>query len=71
MRRVEYLEDESIYRELVDILRIANSAVNNAKSENRKLLIPEVFSIGGRLYYLLLNGEITSERPMILQKITG
>jgi hypothetical protein len=63
-----YLKNETIYRELADILRIANTAFGKAKEENRENHIPEVFWIGGKFYYLLLTGEITSIRPKILEK---
>lgn len=67
MKEVEKLKDKSIYIEMRDIIRIGNKAIMNAKAENKRLGIPEVFSKNGILYYLLPNGEITKERPQILQ----
>ena len=47
------------------MFRIANKAIMRAKADNKNHGIPEVFSKNGVLYYVLLNGEITKERPAI------
>ena len=65
MKEVAKLADESLYIEARDILKIANQAVKKAKEDNKNHGIPEVFSKNGVLYYVLLNGEITKERPAI------
>ncbi len=52
-----------IYREHVEFTRIGNDAVQAAREENRKLGIPNVFSVNGRLCWELPNGEITFEDP--------
>ena len=53
---------------LIDLLGLAPSccdepAVRAAREENRRLGIPNVFSLNGRLCWELPNGEITFEDP--------
>ncbi len=52
-----------IYQHALDFLRIGNEAVQQAREENRKLGIPSVFALNGRLCWELPNGEITFEDP--------
>jgi hypothetical protein len=59
---------EAFIRETLEIERIANQAVMQAKAENKRLGIPEFFSKNGVIYYVLENGELTTERPAILNK---
>lgn len=66
MKLIEEHKDKSIYSKLANILRIANTAVTEAKEENRKQSIPETFWKGGKLYYLLITGELTVNRPKIM-----
>ena len=68
MKRVNRLSNKQIYVDSAIILSIANQAVQHAKEENRRLGIPEVFSKNGKLYYVLLNGELTSEPPEIFKR---
>ena len=42
-----------------EIERIGNLAVHAAQEENRRLGIPNVYSINGILYYELPNGELS------------
>lgn len=59
---------EAFLREKNEIKRIANQAVMQAKAENKRFGIPEFFSKNGVIYYVLENGELTTERPTILNK---
>ena len=68
MKRVKRLNDEKLYVELTNIIRIGNSAIKQAKEENRSFGIPETFWKGGRVYYVLENGEITLIRPEIMKQ---
>lgn len=68
MKRVKKIQERELYQELIEIIRIGNEAIMLAKDENKKLGIPEVFIKKGQLYFELLNGEITKERPEILKK---
>jgi len=68
MKKVDKFKDSDIYIELANILRIANKAVMKAKEENKKLGIPDTFWKNGKVYYVLGNGEITSEPPAIMRK---
>ncbi|MCQ2914899.1 MAG: hypothetical protein MJ247_06875 [Alphaproteobacteria bacterium] len=47
---------------LVKMTQIANNAVHNAQEENRRLGIPNVYSINGKLVYEY-EGEISSTPP--------
>lgn len=51
MKRVKKLRDESIYIEVAEMLRIANEAIAEARTENRRLGLKEVYSEDGNLYY--------------------
>jgi hypothetical protein len=46
-----------------EFVRIGNRAVRAAQEENRRLGIPNVYSINGILYYELPNGELSREDP--------
>ena len=69
MKEVNRIKDQSLYIELADIVRIANKAVKKAKEENIELGIPDTFWKNGKLYYGLINGEITLTPPKIVIKI--
>lgn len=45
------------------LFRIGQRAVKAAQEENRRLGIPNVYSINGILYYELPNGELSREDP--------
>ena len=45
------------YEKIQELIRIGNRAVRAAQEENRRLGIPNVYSINGILYYELPNGE--------------
>jgi hypothetical protein len=61
-------QSEDFLKEKQEIERIANQAVMQAKAENKRLGILEFFSKNGVIYYVLENGELTTERPAILSK---
>ena len=68
MKEVNKINDPKLYLELRDIMKIANEAVKKAKDENKQFGIPEYFWKNGKIYYLLDNGEITTETPEILKR---
>lgn len=68
MKEVKKLNNDKLYIELVNIIRIANKAVKNAKEENEKFGIPDTFWKSGNLYYVLSTGEITTNPPEIMRK---
>ena len=45
--------DPEIYQHALEFLRIGNEAVGKAREENRKLGIPNVFAVDGRLCWEL------------------
>ena len=51
------------YQRIQELMRIGSRAVHEAQDENRRLGIPNVYSINGILYYELPNGELSREDP--------
>ena len=66
-KKVDNLNNDKLYAEVADIIRIANKAVKAAKAENKRLGIPDTFVKNGKVYYILPNGKITSKRPKIMK----
>jgi len=56
------ISDEAL-RKAEQFDRIGNRGVRKAQEENRRLGIPNVYSINGILYYELPNGELSREDP--------
>jgi len=67
MKEIGKLNSDTFYTELANILRIANAAVDKALQENRELGIPEIYVLGGKLHYVLPNGEVTTKMPPIME----
>ena len=53
-----------ILAKLDEILRIGRRAVRKAQEDNRRLGIPNVYSINGFLYYELPSGELSRTDPL-------
>jgi hypothetical protein len=53
------------YQKVQETMRIANRAVRRAQEENRRLGIPNTYSINGILYYELPNGELSRHDPYV------
>ena len=51
------------YQKADEAIRIFRTAVRKAQEENRRLGIANVYSINGRLYYELPNGELSLTPP--------
>jgi len=51
------------YEKVQELIRIASRAARAAQEENRRLGIPNVYSINGILYYELSNGELSLTDP--------
>ena len=68
MEKADKLSDAQFYKEVREIIRIANEAVAKAKAENKRFGIPEFFSRNGKIYFILESGEITTEKPDIYNK---
>ncbi len=49
--------------ELTEIERTGNRAVRKAQAENRRLGVPNVYSINGMIHYELPSGELTTQDP--------
>lgn len=55
--------DSEFYERSADLRRIGNRAVREAQAESRRLGFANVFSRGGRIYFELPSGEITTRNP--------
>jgi len=53
--RIERVE---IYKEALQILRIANRAVRDAQMESRRLNVPNVYSRNKKIYYDLPDRQV-------------
>jgi len=51
------------YAAIDELVRQASIAVNDAQNESRRLGIPNVYSINGRLYYETPTGELSASDP--------
>ncbi len=67
MKEVNSIKNKNWYFETNKMLKIANTAVQQAKAENKAMGIPEAFCKNGKVFYLLPNGKITSKKPAILK----
>lgn len=52
------------YSTLDELVRLAGIAVRNAQAESRRLGVPNVYSINGRLYYETPDGELSTTDPL-------
>lgn len=53
------------YEKVHGLMRIGRLAVRAAQEENRRLGIPNVYSINGIIYYELPNGELSRTDPYV------
>ena len=53
------------YATIDEIVRVGNRAVANAQDESRRLGVPNVYSINGRLYYETSTGELSTTDPYV------
>ena len=51
------------YVKVDELMRIGRRAVRRAQEENRRMGVPNVYSINGMIYYELPNGELSREDP--------
>lgn len=63
LKIVESFEDVEIYKNSAFINKIAAQAMHEEKEKNRKLGIPSSFMQNGKIYYELVDGTITTEKP--------
>jgi len=62
MEDIKKIRIETIQKAF-EVLRIGNTAVRRAQEENRKLGIPNAYSLNGKIFFELPNGEITTKNP--------
>lgn len=51
------------YVKIDNLIRIARTAVAKAQEESRRLGVPNVYSINGRIYYEMPSGELSLTDP--------
>ena len=51
-----------------EIVRVGNRAVAKAQEESRRLGVPNVYSINGRLYYETSTGELSTADPYVTEQ---
>ena len=50
-------------KRLDEIVRIGNAAVAKAQEESRRMGVPNVYAINGRIYYETPTGELSATDP--------
>jgi hypothetical protein len=56
------------YATIDEIVRVGNRAVAKAQEESRRLGVPNVYSINGRLYYETSTGELSTVDPYVTEQ---
>jgi hypothetical protein len=51
------------YRQAAEFQRIGNRAVRKAQEESRRLGVPNVYVLNGKILYELPDGTLTTEDP--------
>ena len=51
------------YAKIDELVRLGSVAVDEAQEESRRLGVPNVYSINGRLYYETRTGELSASDP--------
>lgn len=51
------------YAAIDELVRLGRLAVNDAQVESRRMGVPNVYSINGRLHYETLSGELSTTDP--------
>ena len=55
--------DKELYEQAIEFERIGNRAVRKAQERNRRLGVPNVYSINGIIHYERPDGTLTTEDP--------
>ena len=53
------------YAAIDELVRLGSIAVDDAQAESRRMGVPNVYSINGRLYYETATGELSASDPKI------
>ncbi len=48
-----------------EIVRLGNRGVFKAQADSRRLGVPNVYAINGRLYYEMASGELSTRDPFV------
>ena len=57
-----------MYAAIDDLIRLGSIAVAQAQDDSRRLGIPNVYSINGRIYYETPTGELSDTDPYTIGK---
>ena len=58
------------YSKIDELRRIGSSAVAKAQDDSRRMGVPNVYSINGRLYYETKTGELSTADPYTGRKMS-
>jgi hypothetical protein len=48
-----------------EIVRLGNRGISKAQGDSRRLGVPNVYAINGRLYYEMASGELSTSDPFL------
>ena len=57
------------YATIDELVRLGGVAVVNAQHESRRLGVPNVYSIDGRIYYETATGELSTTDPYLRAEV--
>ena len=60
---VDFIDDPELYKLSTLAKKAGNKAAHETQEENRKLGIPNVYSLNGKIYFELPDGTITTKSP--------
>lgn len=60
---VDFIDDPELYKLSTLAKKAGTKAAHETQEENKKLGIPNVYSLHGKVYFELPDGTITSENP--------
>lgn len=60
---VKKFNNLKIYQKIFEFMRIGNKSVQLAIAENKKMGLPNVFSMSNTIYYRMPDGTITTKSP--------
>jgi hypothetical protein len=61
--RVNQITDIKLYQKAALYAKLFSKAAKDAQAENRQKGIPNVYSLNGKFFYELPNGDIVTELP--------
>ncbi|HNR18791.1 MAG TPA: hypothetical protein PKN75_02770 [Bacteroidia bacterium] len=62
------IKNPEFYKRALELIAIGNRGVQLALIENKKMGLPNVLSIGGKIFYQMPDGTITTKSPFKKKK---